>query len=793
MRTSTYVVKALSIGIAVAMPLAANAALEEIIVTAQKRSESLQDVPIAIAAYSSESLKALGIVEASQLANVTPGLNSGSQAGSNRNYYLRGVGTADLHLTAASAVGQYYDGVSLTSGFQARAALFDMERVEILKGPQNTLYGLNTTGGAINYISNKPEVGVGTNGSVSIKFGSDSQIGSEAAVGFDVSDTVAARLAMQTNKNDGPFVSTTDGRDYGGDDMGAYRASLVWVPNDRAQLNVNIHGMQNENNGSAVKALGTRDPDGLGGVCVDFGPGELDFERDTDCLSRNGGGTGEVATDPSTGDWESITSNIGHEDIESSGYYFDFSYDLSWATLNVITAFDNLDVKVAFDSDGTGIQLLHQFQEDDRDISQHEVRLTSSADGAFRWIAGAYMLDEDAQSYTAVRSPKFANGTRNPNVQLDHSKENLGIYLQGEYDINDVVTVTAGVRWSDEEIRANYLPSSPLATSYDSATPLFSADVAALVLAQANPDDANQDAGGYDTRRQVSQALPNEDVGYTLKLDWKLTEDSLLYASYSKGFKGSAADTRAVFALVPVPNLQTGLEASRLEPESLKAVELGYKASYMNNAVQIDGAVFSYVYENLQQFSTVAGVPTLVNAPESEISGFDGSVKYASDNGLYIDLGVSLLDTEVTVVAGSQFVEGGELANSPEFSMAATVSQELTLSNGALLTLMGNISHTGDTLRNTIVSSSSETVAARTQPAYTLLNANVTYNFGDQQQYSVALFGNNLTDEHYCGFRGLNEGNTTYESGLNGFSYAVSCRVDRGSTRTFGASFSYDF
>ena len=120
--------------------------LEEVIVTAQKRSESLQDVPVAVSAFTADQMKTLGVTDASKLVDVTPGFSSGAQQGSNRSYFLRGVGTNDVHLTASSAVGQYFDGITLTSGYHARAALYDMERVEVLKGPQNTLFGLNTTG-----------------------------------------------------------------------------------------------------------------------------------------------------------------------------------------------------------------------------------------------------------------------------------------------------------------------------------------------------------------------------------------------------------------------------------------------------------------------------------------------------------------------------------------------------------------------------------------------------------------------------------------------------------------------
>jgi iron complex outermembrane receptor protein len=772
--------------------LSAHAQLEEIVVTAQKRSESLQDVPVAVTAFTGETLKTLGITEASDLVEITPGLYSGTQSGSNRSYFLRGVGTNDLHLTAASAVGQYFDGITLTSGFHARAALFDMERVEVLKGPQNTLFGLNTTGGAINYISKKPEVGSGTHGNAELRLGNYSMVNFEGALSFDVGDTAAARIAVQTNKMDGPYESVTNGRDYGGDDLIAYRAAFLWEPTDRSSLTLNIHGSENDSNGLAVRALGTRHPDGSGNLCPDFGPGQLNFESNTNCLSRNGGGTGEPASDPSTGDWETVTQNFGTEDLSTQGFYLKFDHDFEWATLNLITSWDNLDFEAASDSDGNGTIGLHFNQADDRDTAQYEARLVSTGDGAFRWIAGVYYLDEEAISFTGVRAPQFANATRFPNVQLDHSKENLGIYAQTEFDLSDRFTLTTGLRYSDEEIVADYLPSNPLATSVPTTTAIFASEVDALVRAQNDPTNPNLDANGYDVRRQVRQSLPNEDTGFTVKLDWAATDDSMVYASFSKGFKGSAADTRAAFALVPPANIADGVQ--RLKPESLDAWELGYKGSFLDNRIQFDSALYFYTYNDLQQFSTVAGTPTLINAPESEITGLDANLKYANDSGFFLDIGLSLLDTEVTDVTDSPFVLGAELANSPPFSMSVLAAQDFELGNDNLLTISANVSHTDDTIKQTLVTAAIPTKELRTQPSYTLVNANATYRFGGEQQYSLSLFGKNLTEERYCVFLGVNEQGRVYQDGdTPGFSFTATCRVDSGSTRTVGVGFNVDF
>lgn len=769
------------------IPTASYAQLDEIVVTAQKRQENLQDVPIAVSAYSAQAMDALGINKISDLINLTPGLSETKQAGSNRNYYLRGVGTTDFHLTAASAVGQYFDGVTLTSGFQASSALFDMERVEVLKGPQNTLYGLNTTGGAINYISKKPEIGAGYNSTVKLTGGTDKQVGLDAAIGFDVSDKVAGRIAIHTNKYDGPFTSVSNGVGYGDEDLMAYRAAFLWELSDDTSLSFNIRGSENENNGAASKALGTIAPT-LDGLCADFNQASIiNYTSNTNCVTRNGAG-GQPGVDPSTGSWDTVSQTFGMEDLSTQGVYIKLDHEMDFATLNVMISHDNLDVKTANDTDASSNSILHLMQEDDRETDQFEARLVSNSDTAFRWILGTYYLDQESESFTgAAGAPAMpaaglprgyiGGGGRLANVQLDHTKENVAVYGQGEYDLSDDLTLTLGARWSDEEITGDYLPSKPTITA-PLTTPLFSDDVDALVRAQ-NPGTAAFDANGYEIVRQVNRKLTNEDVGYTVKLDYKLSDDSMVYASHSKGFKGGAADIRAAFALVPAANLST--EVAELSPETLIASEIGYKGSFLDNSVQLDLAAFMYTYEDLQQFSTVAGVPRLINADESEITGIDGNIRYASENGLYIDLGFSFLDTEVTD-GGTDFLTGAELAGAPDFSASLVVSKDFDLNNGGELNVTGNVSHTGDKISATLPASRAIDKNNKTQEAFTLLNASITYRPVADSPMSLMIFGNNLTGEEYCGFRGYSGEQST----------AV-CRVTRGSTRTLGASIRYVF
>lgn len=776
----------------------ANAVLEEVIVTAQKRSESLQDVPIAITAFTGENLKDLGIQKASDLVVFTPGLSSRQQSGSNTSYYLRGVGTNDIHLTAASAVGQYFDEVTLTSGFHAKTALYDMNRVEVLKGPQNTLFGLNTTGGAVSYFSNGPDVGGGTQGSLDARIGNYSHINVEGAIGFDLSENAAARIAGVWNESDGAFDSQFDGRDFGDDDTQGVRAQFLWQLAESTDILLNLHYGQSENNGSVHKVLGTRAPDGSGAVCADFNPQKIpDFEDNTNCIgvpppATGDQGPGQSGVDGSFSDWEDVGMDIGGEDLETKGAILKINHEFSWATFSSITAFDNLQFQNANDLDGSQIGQMINLQEDDRDTFQQEFRLVSAADEAFRWIAGVYYLDEEAESYTGLRSNLIGNWAILPNVQLDHTKENLGVYGQGEYDFTDALTLTLGVRWSDETVEGDYLPSKPVVVPVPDTTALHSSGINNLVAAQ-NPGTPGFDANGYEIARQVSQKLENDDVGFTVKMDYQFGEDSLVYLGFSRGFKGSALDIRAAYALVPVANVIQGLEDARLDPESLEAWELGFKGSFLDNRIQLEAAVFHYTYEDLQQFITVRGVPTLDNAPESEIIGFDANIKFANESGFYGQAGISYLDSEVTDSTDSDFIEGAPLAGAPEWSFTALATQDINLGSG-VLSLMANISYTDEQATDTLTTATELVEGAFTVDSYTLVNASATYRFGAQEEFKVGLYANNLTDEHFChGMRASDANNLAAPGNAGRHHGNLTCSVSNSSVRTYGVSFGYEF
>ncbi|MEM9173355.1 MAG: TonB-dependent receptor, partial [Pseudomonadota bacterium] len=495
--------------------------------------------------------------------------------------------------------------------------------------------------------------------------------------------------------------------------------------------------------------------------------------------------------------WSTTAQDIGSEVLDTSGLALKIDYELPFATFNSSTSLDHLEFQNANDNDGGDTLGLQSYQEDDRDTFQQEFRLISTGDGAFRWIAGVYYLNDDAESFTGLRGARgaFRNGLEVPNIQLNHTKENLGVYFQGEYDFTEALTLTAGVRYSDEKITGDYRPSSPSVAGDRTSTLYFADDVRALVNAQ-NPGTAGFDSEGYEIARQITQELNNDDVGYTLKLDYKFGDTSMVYLSNSRGFKGSALDIRPVYALVPVANVISSLEETRLNPESLDVWELGLKGTLWGGRIQYDAAAFQYTYEDLQQFVTGRGIPILDNAPESEISGFDANFRFGNDSGFYMQGGISLLDTEVTDATDSTFVEGAELANAPDFSFNLLGSQEIVFDSGNVLTFTANVSHTGDQVKVTATNGNSQVVDQLTVPAYTLVDANISYRFGLEQEYNLSIYGKNLSDEQFCGAVLINDGNAIFRDSTDArldIHQNALCRVTNASTRTYGISFEVNF
>lgn len=744
-------------------------ALEEVIVTAQKRAESLQDVPISIQAFSGDNLDELGIQSSEEILKMIPNANSISAGGSKQNLYIRGVGTADFHLNVVGAIGAYLDDVALNSPFAVSFSTFDMERVEVLRGPQNTLFGRNTTGGALNYISRKPSVEEGTNGYIKAGWGRYDQIDLEAGIGFALGENAAARVSAVSNTRDGVLDNVTLGTDVGDRDKQAVRGQILWQPSDDGELLLRVHAGQTESSPMPYKNVGFQDPNNTAAPCPVTADDRIPTNN-PNCVDSSG-------FNHQYSGWEDVYGNLEHrEDVDIWGTSLKVSWDFDSITLTSVTAYDSTEVVYAEDADGAPTTIFQLYQEGDYDQYSQELRLQSDAEGDYRWIAGFYYFLEEAQYSTAVRrtpdpfapsGPGYFNII--PNTQVEQDNEVYSLFGQLEYDFRSDVTGTVGLRWTNESKDGSNAPSvrcvgpiggPPFCPALDDDV-FIGPDVIDGLPALASPP---------------VEALDEtwKEWGARFALDWRVTDDALLFTSISRGFKGGGFSVAALQAL-------TGNAAQSVDPEILWAYEIGLKSSWLDNSLQVNVSAFYYDWEDLQSFqvlndpATGIGVPQLVNVPESSLIGSEIEVQWVPADGWFIMAGLGFLDGEIDdpgLIAGVS--KGNTLPNTPDLSFNALVRKELNVGDGTLA-LQANWSYkdveTYDLLNAPNLS---------LQDSVTRLNARVAYRFGAGERYEISAWGENLTEEEdYHGatsLAGLAESNL-YLPSLSEATYGVKLAV----------------
>jgi len=743
--------------------------IEEIIVTAQKRAESIQDVPISMQAVSGEEIRNMGLTRSDQILNLYPNITASLQSENNINFFIRGVGTSDFHSNNVSAVGVYLDEVSINSPYGTSFSLFDMERVEVMRGPQNTLFGRNTTGGAINFISRKPDPSEGVNGYWQATYGRYEQIDVDGALGIPVSDKIAVRIAGSSNNRDAIFENPLSDENFAERERHAGRFQLRWLVADNVDVLWNAHGGINRGNGRPYKNIGLKDPNDPTQPCP-VPASSIQPDPMPNCAM----GDGFV---PTPSDWNDVFSlEKPRENIDIWGTALNFDWDLPAFTFTSITSFDTTEVKRNDDSDGSPGMIFQFYQESELEQWSQELRLASPSDQDFRWIGGFYYFLEEADYSTAVRRTVEPSAPSTPGsltivpatlVQQDN--EVFSVYGQGEYDLYDQLKLTLGLRWSNETKEGVnvtsvgnglllpdedfFIGASEIQTSIAGVMNICPPPVGSLFC--VNPTEKLD--GDWS------------QWGGRLSLDYQWTKEFMFYGSVSRGFKGGGFSVAALSGI-------TGLAAQSVEPEVLLAYELGGKATLFDNRLQLNGALFYYEWEELQSFQVLEGTPQLLNVPEASLAGVELEVQFVPAEGWYIQAGLGYLDGEIDDVGGiTSAAEGNNLVQTPEWTATGQVRKDIPLSDGTL-SLQSDFRYKDEV--DTLLSNLD---IMRVDQQFEL-NARVAYNFDNQGRYKVILWGRNLTDDEYCSNR----------IDMTGLSDGVLCVPNEGVT-SYGITFSAEF
>ncbi|WP_339674126.1 TonB-dependent receptor [Dasania marina] len=697
-------------------PTMASSLLEEIIVTAQKRMQSTMEVPIAISAVSGDQLRQLGFTNAQQVAAMAPGVSTVQPNGeANYSMAIRGVSNSNFISNVESPVALYVDEVYISQSAGAGFALFDMQRVEILKGPQGTLFGRNATGGLANYITKKPEEEF--EGYAQLTAGSYDQVKFEGAVGGSLSEKVTTRISLSTNDNDG-YIKNRNAASGGKKLNNANDIAARWQVSIAAADNVEV--LLNTRYGKSDIRTGVyqqASADGSGNLTP--GVGDAYGYEDTD---------GDVYA----GDWDSPGSN----DVETSGYTATVTWEIDdYITLTSITDYSKVDREYFEDTDAGPNDPLnnggynYMLSTEAEQFSQ-ELRINGS-DETVDWVAGAYHLNIDAKDLSGIHcfcdyelesdltlvDPSFdvtadftLPGMLNP---YRNKTQSTSIFGQVDYSLSDSMIVTAGLRAIHDK---------------------QDFDFAVVITDVINPDDfLNPNIVGQ-LGPAVEDSVTSTEWSSRLGLSWDVSQYTMLYASWSRGVKSggwnSYTDPRGSAGSRP-----TGADL-RYDPEELDAYEVGFKSSLLNGSLVLTGAAYYYDYANFQAF-TFEGITGNTFNAEAKTSGFELELKSNPVEGLDILFGAGYIDNEVTLPSGTKT----SAVQTPLWNLNTLVRYEWDLFTG-MMALQFDSQYRD---KHTFALDVTEAVSS---DSYTISNMSISY-IGGEENWDVRVFVNNLEDEEY--------------------------------------------
>jgi iron complex outermembrane receptor protein len=730
----------------------ASGQVEEVVVTALKRTERLQDTPVAITAFTRSDLQARNITNLATIATFTPNLvfdqGSGNTGGSTSSQiYIRGIGQADFLFTTEPGVGLYIDGVYLPRAIGSMMELVDVERIEVLKGPQGTLFGKNSVGGAISVITQAPQANFG--GRAYGILGSNSRTDGFASMDVPLAPDLLSKVSVVRAKRDGYVDRVNVGDTTGNMNSLGAAAQLLWTPN--AALSVRVSGDYTRKRERAIaNTLVAVDPGapllGLWNALV--GP-VLGVTYDARY----------VPTDP----FVDYGTGPNNSDLDLWGVSATADYRIGDATLRSITAYRHQNADFAIDTDHSPITYINQGVIDRQRQFSQEFQITGKAlDSRLTYVAGTmYFRETGHDEYRILFAPGLyraleslpagiipgLGGAGNPiHVALDYDGVIVGdiksnsyaAYVHGEYALTDQLNLTAGVRYSlDKKTyspRFDHLASG--VTAYDLTT-------------------------GDDWKAWTPK----------FGLDYHWTPAVMTYVSASRGYKSGGFNGRSTTAVVAT---------NPFAPEYVWTYEAGFKTESFDRRLVLNGAFFYSDYTNLQLLTIASdpnsGVVAVVeNAGAAKIQGFELELRATPLNRMHIDAGLGYLDGKYTKLdpTVTAVTLDSTLAKTPKWTFTVGADYGVDL-GGVVATARVDYSYRAK-VQN--VANDLEILA---QPGFSLWNATLRLE-PSAADWSVTLFGTNLSDKRYI------------TNGLSALDSLGPADVSYGRPREWGVRLDYRF
>ena len=676
--------------------------LEEIVVTAQKREQNLQDVGLAVTAFSGEALRELGYTDSIDIAAQAPSLNIIQFHPSVTNINIRGVSQNEFADHLEPPIAMFVDDAYVSAMGGAHVQLFDIERVEVLRGPQGTLFGRNATGGLVHFISAAPTEEA--DGYASATLGNYGATQLEGAIGGGLAEGLQVRLSAALDQNDG-YLENAAGDDLRDADSFAVRLQVAWQPSDTVDVLAKVHYSQDDSNGNAYQhdatlqnalGLGERIPDDEDYNGFGLGPG-TDFNgyRDAD-------------GDPFAGEYD----DSGFFTREIVGGNLQITWDLNDSV--ALTSVSNLlGMEKDYREDADSSPFPYFIFETTQDFDQfsQELRL-HGANERLNWQTGVYYLNIDTDVggffdldfFTFGEGDDFGQVVNTGGHDSTIKTKSWALFAQGEYDLGEQLSATLGVRYTEDDRKADYV-------GFDNF------------------------GGGPNIPHSGDLGFNN--FSYKAQLNWRSGNGVLAYAGITQTHKAG--------------NFRLGIGAPNLltphDEEELRSVEIGLKANFADGRARLNAAAFFYDYADYQAFvvdptTGVIAALDIVNV-DAEAAGVEVELAASPFSGLDLSLGAAWMDSKVkdVVFPDGATVRNTELPYAPDFSFNGLARFSWPLGGGTA-SVQADFNYSDGFCFSVLCAPLDR------EGSYMVANARAQYAFPGGR-WSLAAFVNNLAEEEY--------------------------------------------
>ncbi len=714
-----------------AMPgrvVAQQSALEEVVVTATRREERLQDVATSAAVFSGEDLEELRVLQPLDLAQQTPGLLAkyGPTGLATVGFYVRGVGINDFTGTVDPSVGIYVDEVFQPTPDMLNFAVYDIARVEVLRGPQGTLYGRNSTGGAINFITARPTEEF--EGFARLGYGSYDTFSLTGALSGPLSDTFRARLsanAVNASSNDGYAYNRFTDNELGKVDSLAVRGQIEWEPNEDFRLRLIYNHGDSESEMPLLQHVGTRDPANPTAICAPLIAGRVAEGPCVDLL-----GYFDDDGDIYTGDG-SIDPML---DLESDDVTMTIDWNVGRATLTSITGYADFSKRQSQDIDASAAVGADNFTFNDVENLSQEIRLTSDDSFKFPWIVGANYGTTDIDWFQTIDLTDIAGiPTSNGAVQ---ETETWALFGQMTFPLTEKLDFVGGLRYTEET--RDWTGATFIGTfaNLDEALTSGAPRLSQLPLPDGDPNQG----GPLDFPTSIDESK----VDYSAVLRYRPHEDAMYYVSVSEAFRSGGYSSAVIFS-------QEALEP--YGPETLTSYEIGMKLTLAEDRLRFDASAFFYDFEDFQATFVRATEASarLQNAGDVEIKGLEASIDWLPIDNLTIGLGIAFMDSEIVKTdvvlppldgGPETTIEGNEIPNAPSYTANGRIRYQWPIGASLAMAAQADVNYVDE---HYLEPNNREYLA---EDGYFIANARLSL-LSQDERWSVSAWVKNLNDEEY--------------------------------------------